>query len=492
MGNIHGLKLGCNDSVAVLTEDGAKGDTLCLLDGSQIELKENIPAGHKVALTQIELGETVFKYGCSIGRAIQRIYKGGWTHTHNLTSALGVEWTPQWKYCSPSLKTKIPQRSFMGYRRGKYGVGIRNELWVIPTVSCINDLLRTLIPRYSPAPWIENVRVLAHPYGCSQLGDDFEYTLRALSSLAFNPNAAGVLFVGMGCENLQISYLKERMSHHPNVAYTVLQDEADDERALFSRLDFLAENSVRTRTECPLSDLVVGVKCGGSDAFSSLTANPLVGLFTDYLSFWRGTTLATEIPEMFGAEEAITSRIEEESVFNSFVEMIHWFKNYFTSYNQPVYENPSPGNKVGGITTLEEKSLGAVEKTGSGPVTDVLWYGERATRPGVAIVFSPGNDPVSVTSLAISGAVLTLFTTGRGTPYSSVIPSIKIATNTDLYERKRRWIDFNAGNLLKGEGWDDALSRLVTMVIDVANGRSTCNERLKVGEIGLFKNGVIL
>ncbi len=492
MGSFQGLKLGINDTISVTTHELHKGDSLFINDSLSIQIQETIPAGHKVALKKIELGENVIKYGHSIGIATKNIESGDWVHTHNLSTALEVEWSSRWHYVPPQITPPFQTKNFMGYRRSTGRVGIRNELWVIPTVSCINDVLRNLIPQYEAPQWVDRVRVLAHPYGCSQLGDDFEYTLRALSGLAFNGNAAGVLVVGMGCENLQISYMKDRLSNHPNVEYTVLQEETDDQEALFSRLDLLAERSQVLRQECPLSDLVVGVKCGGSDAFSSITANPLVGLFSDYLTSWGGTLLATEIPEMFGAEDILTSRIEDESVYLRFVEMINWFKEYFTSYHQPVYENPSPGNKEGGITTLEEKSLGAVEKTGSGLISDVLGYGEQYKRPGVNIVFSPGNDPVSVTSLAASGAVLTLFTTGRGTPYSSAVPSIKIATNTALYNKKKNWMDFNAGRLLEGEEWQPLLGELIDMVINASNGRPTCNEHLNIGEIGLFKHGVIL
>ena len=492
MRSFQGVRLRTEDTIAVTVHELSKGDILVLDEGFSIPVNERIPAGHKVALKDMAIQEKVIKYGHPIGVALCNIRAGDWVHTHNLKTALGGDWPAEWNYVSPQVKTPFQTRSFMGYRRPTGRVGIRNELWVIPTVSCINDILRNLIPQYRVPAWIDRVRVLAHPYGCSQLGDDFEFTLQALSGLAFNGNAAGVLVVGMGCENLQISYMKDRLSHHFNVEYTVLQEESDDEKALFSRLDKLAERGRFTREECPLSDLVVGVKCGGSDAFSSITANPLVGLFSDYLTLWGGTLLATEIPEMFGAEDTLTSRIEEEDVFKKFVEMINWFKEYYTSYHQPVYENPSPGNKEGGITTLEEKSLGAVQKTGSGLVTDVLQYGECYGRSGVNIVFSPGNDPVSVTSLAASGAVLTLFTTGRGTPYSSVVPSVKIATNSSLYKRKKSWMDFNGGRLLEGEELEALLGDLIDLVFEVANGRETSNEHLNIGEIGLFKHGVIL
>lgn len=495
MSSLEFLRLAESDNVVVLPFGGRKGDEAC-----GAKLSTDIPPGHKIASAKIAHGEAVVKYGHPIGSATAEIWPGDWVHEHNVATHLGTgtERLPEWRgseaACGASLPHSDERGTFMGYRRERGRPGTRNDLWIIPTVGCINGELRNIASRYHKQYWIDSVRVLEHPYGCSQLGDDLLYTRDILAGLARNPNAAGVLFVGLGCESLLISEVLDRVGFEntiKRVNHVVLQDDCEDE--IFRYLDEFAGNTPRVREPFPLSDLLVGVKCGGSDGYSGLTANPLVGRFSDELTAQGGTIIATEIPEMFGAEDVITSRICDERVFDKFLGMDRWFRDYFVRHGQPIYENPSPGNRKGGITTLEEKSLGAVEKTGSSLVTRVMDYGEGASDDGgVQIVFSPGNDLVSCTALAGSGAQIILFTTGRGTPFGTVVPTIKISTNTPLFERRPGWIDFDAGSLLTGESWDLATKRLVDYVIKVASGEKTTHEKKDIGEIAIFKDGVTL
>lgn len=486
------IKLGDSDNVAVALQDIAKGEAIELPEGKIVTL-DDTPKGHKFALRDISAGEKVIKYGSVIGKAIKDINKGEWVSTHNLKTLLKPEWKPEWKgNKAKEVNVSIPQKTFWGFKRKNGKVGIRNEIWIIPTVGCINGVLKDFARSVERPEWIDDVKVLSHPYGCSQLGGDLENTKRILSGLARNPNAGGVMVVGLGCENLQLSYMKEELKNHPNVSFLMLQAVNDEYEALFKSFSEVAERAYSERTECPISSLTIGVKCGGSDSLSGITANPLVGKVSDYITYYGGTVLMSEIPEIFGAEDEIISRIEDEEVFNKFVRAITWFRNYYTRYNQPVSENPSPGNIKGGITTLEEKSLGAVKKSGSNKVTDVLWYGEEAKRSGVNIVFGPGNDLVSTTALAGSGAVMILFTTGRGTPFEAVVPTIKISTNSDLKRRRPDWIDFNAGEIAEGKDMDELLRELINLIIEVANGGRTKGEERGLQEIAIFKDGVIL
>jgi len=478
------------DSAAVLPEGGKAGECL---SGTGVVLGEDIPPGHKAALRSILRGEPVIKYGHPMGRATRDIVPGEKVHVHNVESALRAEWDMAWTPSGAVFREPSgPVPVFAGYAREQGAPGIRNELWIIPLVGCVNEYLKFLAGGYSPPPWIEGVRVLSHPYGCSQLGDDLDRTASVLEGLARNPCAAGVVLVGLGCENLRRVFMETRLSDLRKVRFFSLQEADDDRRQLYGFLDGLAEAAPRGRTEFPLSDVTVGVKCGGSDGFSGLSANPLAGEVSDMLCAWGGKVLATEIPEMFGAEDVLASRISDERVFRAFSGTIKWFRDYYDAHSQPVYENPSPGNRDGGITTLEEKSLGAVNKCGSSPVTDVLAMGAQAVRRGVSVVFGPGNDLISATVMAASGAQVILFTTGRGTPYSTVVPTIKISSNTALYNRKRGWIDFDAGPLLSGADRKETAARLISLLAETASGRLTRNEENRTGEIAIFKDGVIL
>ena len=491
MQTIRSVILGNSDNVAVLIDGGKKGDSLYVRKGD-IVLTEDIPAGHKVALSDLDLGSEVRKYDHVIGLATCFIARGSRVHVHNVKTHLELGTDFVFDPRPVEIEIEESPGTFKGFLRPDGRVGIRNELWVIPSVGCVNTIVKAMVSRYEVPAWIDRLQVLAHPYGCSQLGRDLEFTVDALAGLAYNGNAAGVLIVGLGCENLQPEMMKERLADHPNIRFLQLQDVADEEAAFFRLLDEIAENSSRERVDCQLSSLIIGVKCGGSDAYSSLTANPLVGHVADRVVSWGGTVLATEIPEMFGAEDVLISRMSDGKVFDDFVKMINWFKEYFLSYGQPIYENPSPGNKEGGITTLEEKSMGAVKKAGIGPVTDVLDYGRPSRKKGVNIVFSPGNDLVSTTALAASGAHIILFTTGRGTPFGCVVPTIKISTNSELARKKSGWIDFNAGTILDNGNKDDHILALSELVKETASGKQTCNEKNDLFEIAILKHGVTL
>lgn len=449
--------------------------------------------GHKVALIDIKKGENVVKYGYPIGHALEDIKAGEHVHTHNiktnLSGVLEYKYEPQ--------RNEIPKtekRTFMGYRRKNGRVGIRNEIWIVNTVGCINKTSEILAREANRlyGDKCDGIFNFVHPFGCSQLGDDQKTTQLILKGLVNHPNAAGVLVLGLGCENNNIPLFKTVLGDidEERVRFMSTQ-EHDDEiseglRLIEELVDFAAEQK---RVECDASELVVGLKCGGSDGFSGLTANPLIGRFSDKLIGAGGSTILTEVPEMFGAETILMNRCVDETVFDKTVALINNFKEYFTSHNQVVYENPSPGNKKGGITTLEDKSLGCVQKSGSADVVDVIQIGSSVEKQGLNLLTGPGNDIVAVTNLTASGCHMILFSTGRGTPVGAPVPTVKISTNSDLAQRKPHWIDFNAGEIINGA---DLTDELFDYVIEVAGGKKTNNEKNGYREISIFKDGVVL
>ena len=448
-----------------------------------IHAKDNVEIrsdGHKYARIDIPCGAKVIKYGMPIGSATGNIACGEHVHTHNCKTDLEgiLEYTYTPDFTIPEI---VCNRSFMGYQRPDGQVGIRNDIWVIPTVACVNKLAKQL------ADYACGV-ALEHPYGCSQLGEDHENTANVLAALAHHPNAGGVLIVALGCENNTLESFKQRLGDYSklNIEFLLAQDAGDELAAGKMLIDKLQKNVVNERVEIPVSCLKVGLKCGGSDGFSGLTANPLCGRFSDWLAGQGGTTVLTEVPEMFGAETLLFNRCINKEIFDKAVKMVNDFKNYYAKHDQVIYENPSPGNKAGGITTLEDKSLGCVQKGGSSPVMDVLSYGEKLTTPGLNLLSGPGNDPIAATALAAAGCHLMLFTTGRGTPYGSVIPTIKVATNTALAENKANWIDYDAMKNPETEAFAE-------YILQVASGeKSTCNEKNNYREIAIFKSGVTL
>lgn len=486
------------DDVVVATKALKKGETI-LIGNERILLQSDIPAGHKIAVREIPRGEKVIKYGYPIGVAIETIHPGDWVHTHNVKS--GLSGILQYSYAPSEIKGEeaTDERTFMGYKRPGGEVGIRNEIWILNTVGCINKtgerLARMATEAYRGRK-IDGIFHFPHPFGCSQLGDDLRYTQRLLASMVHHPNAAGVLVMGLGCENNHLESFKKVLGQvdERRVKFLKVQeveDETEEGLRLIDELVRYAEGF--WRQPIPVSKLKVGLKCGGSDAFSGITANPLVGRFSDRLVDRGGTTILTEVPEMFGAEEILMNRAVDQEVFEKTVHLINHFKEYFIQHGQEVYENPSPGNKEGGITTLEEKSLGCIQKGGERKVVDVMPYGHRVSRSGLNLVQAPGNDLVSVSALAASGAHLILFTTGRGTPFGGPVPTVKISSNSPIYEKKKNWIDFNAGQLLEGRGIEELSNELFDLVVRVASGAlQTRNEMNGFREIAIFKDGVTL
>ena len=443
-----------------------------------------VESGHKEALCDIAVGENIIKYGFPIGHATMPIKKGERVHTNNLKTNLNEKLTYTYHPKSFPLEP-VKARTIEAYVRENGEVGIRNEVWIINTVGCVNKIAEKL-------SHLTGALCFPHPYGCSQLGDDHKVTQQILKGLIMHPNAGGVLVLGLGCENNNIQVFREMLGKvdERRVKFLNTQDCEDEIAEGVKCIEELkAYAATFKRESVPISTLKVGLKCGGSDGFSGITANPLIGAFSDYLIAAGGSTVLTEVPEMFGAETLLMERCKDEKTFEKTVELINNFKDYFTAHHQVIYENPSPGNKAGGISTLEEKSLGCTQKGGRASVVDVLNYGERVSKNGLNLLNGPGNDMVAVTNLVAAGCQMILFSTGRGTPLGAPVPTVKIATNSKLADNKKGWIDFNAGLMLEGV---DLKESLVDYLIAVANGKETCNERNGYREIAIFKDGVTL
>lgn len=448
----------------------------------------NLENGHKYALCDIKNGENIIKYGNPIGHAVADIKKGEHVHSHNVKTNLSsnLEYTYAPDY-TPTVKIQSDE-TFMGYVRENGDVGIRNEIWIVNTVGCVNKIAKKLAE-------ITGARHFEHPFGCSQLGDDQTKTQLILRGLVNHPNAAGVLVLGLGCENNNIGVFKEVLGewNDKRVKFMNTQDFDDDIAEGVRLINELKEYAdTFKRQPVPISKLKIGLKCGGSDGFSGITANPLVGSFSDSLISKGGSCVMTEVPEMFGAEHLLMQRCPTEELFQKTVNLINNFKDYFTRHNQVIYENPSPGNKAGGITTLEEKSLGCVQKGGLSEVVDVLDYGDVVCKNGLNLLNGPGNDIVAITNLTAAGVHIILFTTGRGTPIGAPVPTVKIATNNSLATRKANWIDFDASPLLNGTSMDDLTEKLTDHIIEVASGKETRNEENDYREISIFKDGIVL
>jgi len=492
---MKGIRIHPDDNVAVALEDIRKGETLTL-DAVSVTAIEDIARGHKIALREIKEGEPVVKYGNPIGLAKADIPAGAWAHVHNVRTGLSesADYTYDHKvYAQPN----VSPRTFMGYRREDGRAAVRNELWIIPTVGCVNSVAARLVQenQHLVKGSIDGLYTFAHPYGCSQMGGDHAQTRKLLAALVRHPNAGGVLVLSLGCENLTHDQFVEELGEWDDrrVKFLTCQQVEDEFEAGAKLLAELAEYASQFKREpLPASELVVGMKCGGSDGLSGITANPTVGRFSDRLTALGGSTVLTEVPEMFGAENILFSRCMDEEVFNKAVRMVNNFKEYFVSHGQVVYENPSPGNKAGGITTLEDKSCGCVQKGGSAQIVDVLEYAEPVRKKGLNLLSGPGNDLVSATDLTAAGAHIILFTTGRGTPFGAPAPTVKISTNTALFEKKGNWIDFNAGTVAQGEDLDHAGDRLLDFVLEIASGKKTHAEERGAREIAIFKDGVTL
>lgn len=490
------IKINREDMAAVALKPLEKGTSITV-DHTEITLLEDIPQGHKFALCDIVKGTPVVKYGATIGYAKEDILKGNWIHVHNLKTSLGE--VLEYRYEPVPLKGLTGKKaSFMGYRRADGTVGVRNELWILPTVGCVSSVAKAIEQEAKKRFTLGNVEEIvafAHPYGCSQMGDDQENTRKVLADMIHHPNAGGVLVLGLGCENCNIPVLKEYIGAYDEdrVKFLQCQDTEDEIEEALALLGDLYKNADKcVREECDAGELIIGMKCGGSDGLSGITANPVVGAFSDLLISKGGTTILTEVPEMFGAETILMNRCENREVFEKTVHLINDFKDYFTSHNQTIYENPSPGNKKGGISTLEDKSLGCTQKSGSAPVTDVLKYTERVRKKGLNLLSAPGNDLVASTALAVSGAQIVLFTTGRGTPFASLVPTVKISSNSGLSAYKTNWIDFNAGRMVEDKTKEELAEELFCYIIEVASGKKVKAETAGYHDIAIFKQGVTL
>ena len=499
------IKINPDDNVAVALEDLAKGESV-----EGVTLSAGVPRGHKVLLQDLKAGENVVKYGFPIGH-LTRDAAAGTVVDHtciktNLEGLLEYKYEPVPEIAGQAgndgrhARPDRASRTFKGFRRTDGQVGVRNQIWVIPNVGCVNGICQTIVERFraeiaGKEGSVDAVVAFPHNYGCSQLGDDHENTRKVLADMVHHPNAGGVLVVSLGCENNQLDAFRELVGpvDERRVRMFVTQKVDDEiEYGLQQLREIFAVCSQDVREDVPVSELRVGLKCGGSDGLSGITANPLLGVFSDWIVAQGGTTVLTEVPEMFGAETILMNRCQDEATFDKTVSLINDFKEYFMKQGMPVYENPSPGNKAGGISTLEEKSLGCTQKCGKSLVRGVLKYGERLSVKGLNLLSAPGNDLVASTALAASGCQIVLFTTGRGTPFGSFVPTMKISTNTPLSEKKGTWIDFNAGVLAQGEPMADVSARFIDYVLYVASGAPVNNEKNGWREIAIFKTGVTL
>ena len=492
------LKINPADSVVVCLQPKKQGEKI-EIDGKQIIVNQDTPAGHKVLIKDVKEGEDIIKYGYPIGHARQDLKAGDWVNENNLKTNLSGTLEYSYNPVNQSLSIKKENRTFKGYVRKNGDVGVRNEIWIVPTVGCVNGIAERLVNQLKAETKEEGIDAIwawHHNFGCSQLSDDHENTRKILRDICLHPNAGGVLVLSLGCENNQPDDFMEMLGDYDKdrirllVTQRVEGDEVEAGMQILRELYAQAKNDVRQ--ELPVSKLRVGLKCGGSDGFSGITANPLVGEFSDWLVAQGGTSILTEVPEMFGAETILMNRCETPELFDQTVSMINNFKEYFLSHGEPVGENPSPGNKAGGISTLEDKALGCTQKCGKAPVSGVMEYGDRLQHTGLNLLSAPGNDLVAATALASAGCHIVLFTTGRGTPFGTFVPTMKIATNPTLAKNKPHWIDFSAGQLVEGRTMQELVPEFIDKVLAVASGEHAHNEANGYREISIFKNGVTL
>lgn len=492
------LKINPADNVAVAISALKAGETI-QVDGHDITLNEDVPAGHKFALKDFAQGEDIVKYGYPIGHAREAKKQGDWMNEHNIQTNLAGLLEYSYNPVNADLHIADRHLTFQGYRRANGDVGVRNEIWIVPTVGCVNGIVGQLaesLRRETGCQGVDAIMAYPHNYGCSQLGDDHENTKKILRDLVLHPNAGAVLVVGLGCENNQPDIFREFLGEYDTnrIRFMVTQkvpgDEYEEGMKILRELYAIASQD--RREEIPLSELRIGLKCGGSDGFSGITANPLLGMFSDFLVAQGGTSVLTEVPEMFGAETILMNRCRTPELFDQTVKLINDFKEYFLSHGEPVGENPSPGNKAGGISTLEDKALGCTQKCGKSYVEGVLPYGERLKVKGLNLLSAPGNDLVAATALASAGCHMVLFTTGRGTPFGTYVPTMKISTNSTLAKNKPTWIDFNAGVIVENEPMEQTCERFIDYVIRVASGEFVNNEKKGYKEIAIFKTGVTL
>jgi len=491
------IKINPLDNVVIALKDFSEGEII-EVDGQELKVVNDVPKGHKIALVSIAENEDIIKYSAPIGHATQAISAGEHIHVQNIKTNLSGTVNYSFDQKLNEITHGKRDLTFQGYKRGNGKVGIRNELWIVPTVGCVNGQAQQIVDLFKSEVGTDNVdaiEVFKHSYGCSQLGDDHTNTQKALADVINHPNAGGVFVLGLGCENNQIDHLKKFIGDYDEsrVRFLAAQEVEDEIEAGLEIMKEIYEVMRKDKREAvPLSELNIGLKCGGSDGFSGITANPLVGVLSDFLVAQGGTTILTEVPEMFGAETLLMERAINKDVFDKTVSLINDFKDYYLQHNLPVYENPSPGNKKGGISTLEDKSLGCTQKGGVATVVDVLRYAEPIKKKGLNLLSAPGNDLVAASALGFSGCQMVLFTTGRGTPFGSFVPTMKISTNSDLFNKKKNWIDFNAGTLLEGKTMEELLEEFVQFIIEVASGKQLNHEKSGFKEIAIFKTGVTL
>ena len=492
------LKINPADSVVVCLQPKKKGEII-EVDGLSIALNQDTPAGHKVLIKDVKEGEDIIKYGYPIGHARQDLKAGDWVNENNLKTNLSGTLEYTYQPVGKELSIANENRTFKAYKRKNGDVGVRNEIWIVPTVGCVNGIAEKLaekLRKETGLEGIDSVYAWHHNYGCSQLSEDHENTRMVLRDICLHPNAGAVLVLSLGCENNQPEDFMAMLGDYDKdrikllVTQRVDGDEVEAGMQILRELYDIAKKD--KREEVPVSQLRVGLKCGGSDGFSGITANPLVGEFSDWLVAQGGTSVLTEVPEMFGAETILMNRCRTEELFNQTVSMINNFKNYFLSHGEPVGENPSPGNKAGGISTLEDKALGCTQKCGKAPVSGVMEYGDRLENKGLNLLSAPGNDLVAATALASCGCHIVLFTTGRGTPFGTFVPTMKIATNPTLAKNKPNWVDFSAGQLVEGRTMQEIVPEFIDKVLAVASGEKARNEENGYREISIFKNGVTL
>ena len=492
------LKINPADSVAVCLVEKKKGDII-EVGSEHVVLTEDVPAGHKILLRDVKEGENIIKYGYPIGHARHDLKAGDWVNENNLKTNLSGTLEYTYQPVDEKLNITNENRTFKGYVRKNGNVGVRNEIWIVPTVGCVNGIAERLAHQLmmeTKGEGVDAIWTWHHNYGCSQLSEDHENTRKVLRDICLHPNAGGVLVLSLGCENNQPEDFMAMLGDYDQsrikllVTQRVEGDEMEAGMEILRNLYYQAKQD--KREDVPVSKLRVGLKCGGSDGFSGITANPLFGEFSDWLVAQGGTSVLTEVPEMFGAETILMNRCETKELFDQTVSMINNFKNYFLSHGEPVGENPSPGNKAGGISTLEDKALGCTQKCGKAPVSGVMEYGDRLQNSGLNLLSAPGNDLVAATALASCGCHIVLFTTGRGTPFGTFVPTMKIATNPTLAKNKPHWVDFSAGQLVEGRTMQEIVPEFIDKVLAVASGEKARNEENGYREISIFKNGVTL
>ena len=492
------LQINKGDTVVVCLRPINAGEEI-KIGNHAVQALRNTPAGHKILLCDTPKDKPIIKYGYPIGRAKENLKAGEWVNENNIQTNLSGTLEYEYHPAIKPLSIEQEDRSFKGFMRKNGEVGIRNEIWIVPTVGCVNGIAERLarqLEQETQLKGIDAIHAWHHNYGCSQLGDDHENTRKVLRDICLHPNAGAVLVLSLGCENNQPEDFMKMLGNYDReriqllVTQRVEGDEIEEGMKILRKLYKTAAQD--KREEVPVSKLRIGLKCGGSDGFSGITANPLVGEFSDWLVAQGGTTILTEVPEMFGAETILMNRCQTPELFQKTVYLINNFKEYFLSHGEPVGENPSPGNKAGGISTLEDKALGCTQKCGHAPVSGVLEYAERLKTNGLNLLSAPGNDLVASTALAASGCQMVLFTTGRGTPFGTFVPTMKISTNSQLFKSKQNWIDFNAGKLVEGVDMLTLRNDFIDKVITTANGEKVKNEMNGYREIAIFKNGVTL